>query len=429
MKVFVSFLMSCTVALLLCAQPAFSQGSLTPPGPPVPMMRTLEQVEPRIPITNLPWTVSGPGSYYVVTNLVGDAVNPDGIVVQASDVTIDLKGFTLQGGVGGGCGINVTNAVKNLKVFNGVIRDWASRGVEASKADNGELKELRVSQNGAGGIAVGWGWTVAASQCISNGMMPGLSTMGNCTIKDCTAAYHPNAAGIVVGGMSVITGCASMTNMVGIGMGPNCSLANCSASYNSWVGFMTSGSCVLEGSAACFNGSNGFMVFPACRVVNCTSMNNGGNGFDASMPGGEVPGCKISGCTAAWNQQNGIAVACTGSIVENCVASRNTLDGINVGSRCFILQNSCDSNGQGGAGWAGIRVTGSFCRIDGNSVTQNNGPGIFTGPVNNNCFVVRNTAHGNLVNYGLAAGTFNAQIIAIVGGGFISTDPLANFTY
>ena len=60
---------------------------------------------------------------------------------------------------------------------------------------------------------------------------------------------------------------------------------------------------------------------------------------------------------------------------------------------------------------------------------QNNGPGIFTGLAGNNCLVVRNTAHGNLANYALAAGTWNAQIIAIVGGGFISTDPLANFTY
>ena len=72
---------------------------------------------------------------------------PDGIIVQASDVTIDLKGFTLQGGAGGGNGINVPSAVKNLKVYNGVIRDWALSGVDASKADNGELNgATRVQQ-------------------------------------------------------------------------------------------------------------------------------------------------------------------------------------------------------------------------------------------------------------------------------------------
>jgi hypothetical protein len=197
----------------------------------------------------------------------------------------------------------VSGGVKNLNVYNGVIRDWASSGIAAQNADNGQLKDLRVSNNGAGGIAVGMAWSVAACQCVSNGTMPGLSIM-----------------------------------------------ANCSASHNSWVGFMTSGSCVLEGSAACFNGSNGFAVFPACRIVNCTSMNNKGNGFDASMAGEDVPSCKISGCTAAWNSQSGIIATYAGSIVENCVASKNTGDGINVGSRCFILQNSCDSNGPVGGG-------------------------------------------------------------------------------
>jgi hypothetical protein len=427
MRVFVLFLVSGTVVLCLGVQPAFSQGSLAPPGPPSPMMKTLDQIEPRTPITNLPWTVSAAGSYYVTTNLVGDPVAPDGIIVQTSDVTIDLKGFTLQGGVGGGNGINVSSGVKNLKVYNGVIRDWTSDGISAQNSDNGHLKELRVSNNGGGGIRVGMGWTVGACQCISNAML-GLSTTAYCTVKDCTAGGN-GGPGIFVGGYSVLTDCATMTNWAGIVTGPGCSLAKCTAAHNSWFGFNPAGSCAFDGCTASFNGTNGFVVYPGCRVVNCTSMNNMGNGFDASMAGEEVPGCKISGCTAMWNHQNGIIVTYAGSIVENCVASRNTLDGLNVGSRCFILLNSCDSNGQGGMGWAGIRVMGSFSRIDGNSVMQNNGPGIFTGPVGNNCFIVRNTAHGNLANYALAAGTFNAQIIAIAGGGFISTDPLANFTY
>lgn len=433
MKPALSVLGICAVALCLCAQTAFAQGSLSPPGPPAPMMRTLEQIEPRIPITNLPWTVTAPGSYYVVTNLVGHPVLPDGIIVQASDVTIDLKGFTLQGGAGGGSGISVPSAVKNLKVFNGVIRDWVSDGVSAQNAENGRVADLRVSNNGASGITVGMGWIVAACQCFSNATL-GLNTMGYCTIRDCTAAYNAGA-GIFAGGYSVLTACATMTNWAGIVTGPSCSITKCTAANNSWFGFNPAGSCVFDDCTASFNGTNGFVVYPGCRVVNCTSMNNVGNGFDASWVGEEVPGCKISGCTAMWNQQNGIVVTYTGSIVENCVTSRNTLDGIRVGSRCFILLNSCDSNGQGGMGWAGIRVMGSFSRIDGNSATLNNGPGIFTGPVSNNCLIVRNTAHGNVgPNYGLAVGTWNAKIYSAASipplvQGFAINDPWANFDY
>jgi parallel beta-helix repeat protein len=392
-------------------------------------MRTLEQIEPRIPITNLPWTVSAPGSYYVVTNLVGDPVLPDGIIVQASDVTIDLKGFTLQGNTGGGSGINVLVPVNNLKVHNGVIRDWLSNGINASSADSGHLTDLRVSGNGNGGINVGMGWTVTACQCYSNNAF-GLNTAAYCTVRDCTAAWNKNMAGISVGGYSTMSGCATMTNWMGITTGPSCTIANCTSAYNVRWGFNPSGSCIFDDCTASFNGTNGFAVFPGCRVVNCTSMNNGGNGFDAGQAGEEAPGCKISGCTAAWNKLNGITVSYAGSIVENCVVTRNTLDGIYVGSRCLILQNSCDSNGQAGMGWAGIRIMGFFCRIDGNSVMLNNGPGIFTGAMNNNCLIIRNTAHGNLgANYGLAPGTFNAQIIGVVAGGFVNTDPTANYGY
>ncbi len=73
---------------------AFGQGSLTPPGPPAPMMKTLAQIEPRIPISSLPITITNPGSYYLTANLTGGSGN--GITVSSSGVTIDLNGFTLQ---------------------------------------------------------------------------------------------------------------------------------------------------------------------------------------------------------------------------------------------------------------------------------------------------------------------------------------------
>ena len=70
------------------------QGSLTPPGAPGETMKSLEQVEPRTPISSLPHTITESGSYYVTGNLSSTG---DGIVIEASGVTVDLMGFSLTG--------------------------------------------------------------------------------------------------------------------------------------------------------------------------------------------------------------------------------------------------------------------------------------------------------------------------------------------
>ena len=82
----------------LTAGHAAAQGSLTPPGgAPAPTMKTLDQVEARTPIDSIPFTITEGGSYYLTANLTGVPL-ADGITVNASDVTIDLNGYTLDGG-------------------------------------------------------------------------------------------------------------------------------------------------------------------------------------------------------------------------------------------------------------------------------------------------------------------------------------------
>ena len=243
MKVVSSVLGICAVALCLCAHEAIGQGSLSPPGPPSPMMKTLDQVEPRTPITNLPWSITAPGAYYLTTNLV-TLVAQHGITVLADHVTIDLMGFALVGtGPFGGNfnAINVPGSQANLKVLNGTIAQWSGEGVSAMLARNGQLENLRVTEAGRAALHVGDGWTVIGCVVHSNCFYvpgPALQANRHSTIKDCTAHLN-NGAGIMTGEGSVIIGCAAFTNIVGFaGMPRGCRISDCEASFNSSVGIL-----------------------------------------------------------------------------------------------------------------------------------------------------------------------------------------------
>jgi hypothetical protein len=116
--------------LFLAVQSSFAQGSLTPPGAPGPTMKTLAQIEPRTPISSLPFTISLPGSYYLTTNLTASTSNS--IFINTNGVTLDLMGFTISSTVAnaasGGSAILVGDVLNDITIRNGHIRG----GVTAS---------------------------------------------------------------------------------------------------------------------------------------------------------------------------------------------------------------------------------------------------------------------------------------------------------
>src|SRR5450759_4084138 len=118
-------------------------------------MKSLSEVEPRTPISSLPYTISQPGSYYLTGNLgVRGAI--DGITVQADDVTIDLNGFELNGNGFGASGI--TEGVsspprRNWRVYNGSIVGWDEPSTHCPSL---MVRSITSGHQGSGRSASAW---------------------------------------------------------------------------------------------------------------------------------------------------------------------------------------------------------------------------------------------------------------------------------
>ena len=361
---------------------AFGQGALTPPpGPPAPTMKTLDQLdaklEPRTPISSLPFTISQPGSYYLTGNLTGVS-GQDGITIATSDVTLDLVGFALTGVAGSLKGVSISGGTSNIAVRNGTVRSWGGEGVDAGSASNGQFQDLRLSANGGfAGLIAGDGSTV--SGCVARGnTRDGIFTGFGCTISGCTTRENLDA-GIYAGQGSTVTGCT--------------------ASRNTDRGIFTSGECTVSG---------------------CTANLNGGDGINASG------GSTISGCTASDNHKNGI-VSENGSTISGSTASYNYNDGIRVTSSCRVVENTCAGNGVDAFDGAGINALSSRNRIDSNNVMGND-RGIDCNPATAN-LIIRNSARGNTINYDIVAGNNAGAIIVSPGVGFSSSNAWANLEF
>jgi len=92
-------------------------------------------------ITSLPYTINEPGFYYLGKNLT---TTGDGIYVNASDVTIDLMGFKLQGPgtFSTARGISFGNDVRNVEIRNGTLRSW--HYAIGKDGDNSLHNDLRI---------------------------------------------------------------------------------------------------------------------------------------------------------------------------------------------------------------------------------------------------------------------------------------------
>ena len=186
----------------------FAQGPLTPPGAPAAMMKTLDQVEPRIPITNLPYAVTNSGSYYLAKSLTG-VIGQNGISISGvNGVSIDLMGFTLFGAPGSASGISVSSS-HEVTIRNGNIRNWGSSGISGSGSRSANIEYVRVLDNAGNGIVTGSDSVIR--YCVAEGNTVGFFNAGDGVLEHCESIDN-DGDGIVYGLSGIVKHCRVYEN-------------------------------------------------------------------------------------------------------------------------------------------------------------------------------------------------------------------------
>lgn len=237
-----SILVVSLLALPLMERAAYAQGPLFPTNGPGPGMKTLDQVEARIPISSIPATISSAGSYYL-TGPLATTSSAHGIQISAHNVTLDLNGYSLTGSTNALSGVYVSGIRSNIVVRNGTLTGWGQHGINMTSVDNGMVAHVRIS--GVAGQGILLGLNNIALDCQVLGAYYGIRGYNGCTIRrsqimdiravgidvmdaamiEDVQVYNGGTNGIRVNNDSMVRNCLVISNRAsGITVGHRCAV-------------------------------------------------------------------------------------------------------------------------------------------------------------------------------------------------------------
>lgn len=273
-------------------------------------------------------SLSGAKSYRLTSDLILPDENTNGVLIQSSDITLDLNGFsiisvacystlsdcTASAGSGFGVSMNST-AVKGVTIKNGGIIGMGGRGLSII-GTHAHLENLQVRWNREIGMIVNPDSIVINNIVNNNG--------GN---------------GISAGNNSIIKG-----NNV---------------SFNSSIGISCGKSCLIRENNSHNNGSTGISASTASIIDKNNTHDNTGDGISTSKGG------NITNNVSYQNGDDGISVASfDGGNVRNNIVHSNTGFGIRFVATINPYSQNTIINNTGGTVNQGFDMGDNFCETN-----------------------------------------------------------------
>lgn len=317
----IALTVACLAGCVAIAKLARAGGLNPPPGPVAPTMKTLDQVEPRTPLgpADVPITISIGGSYYLTGDIFSVNAPSFMIRITASDVTLDLNGFSVDGASDIGVtpiGILVERFAENVEIRGGTVRECTSHGVDATGASHLRLVDVRLRNNGGDGARIGLKGAAVRCAAQNNGASGFFVDEGSAVVECVASGNVGSGVNTFVGG-AVITGCSLSANGADGVSAVASVISNCSANVNGRDGVRVSGDCAVLGNNCHGNGVS--IEGAGIRVVN-----NADN--------------RIEGNNCTGNDL-GIRVGSGGNFIARNTCSGNTTNNWDVvsGNACLVV--------------------------------------------------------------------------------------------
>jgi hypothetical protein len=383
--------------------PLLAQGSLTPPGMPMPTMKTLDQIEARTPISSAPYTINQPGSYYLASNI--NVSSGNAITIAANGVTLDLNGFTISSteATPTGTGILLAGAVTDIIIRNGHIKGQVAysagnyvgsgfaNGIEESGSPPVNVRVTGVTVSGCldDGIAIGSVNSTIVESC-------NVLTVGGYGIE-ASSVFHSTAKTCGNVAISADTASDSFGNCTGGGDGIDATIVanNCTGSSINGIGVNVATANSCSGSSVNSDGID------ATTAQNCSGVALGsGIGVSASYTaencyGNSASGDGIDAQTVLNSYGVGLGY---GIFADSAQNSRGTTTAAGNGVFAVIAQNCRGISNGSGTGLFGTTAQNCY----GNSTS---GDGLHAGNAQN-CFGSAASSGTGLLVYDAAVGCY-----------------------